>query len=136
MIDAAKRLVPSANFQVMDMRNLAFQDGSFEGVILAYSFLHLAKTDAKPTLVELNRVLKTHGVGSLMLKEGDGEVYMNSRSLPGAKVFVALWRADEISAVLTSSGFEITSFRRDLPKNPAEYQFPKLQFLIQKATSY
>jgi len=132
MIMAARKLVPEGKFRIMDMRRLAYSNNSFNGILIAYSFLHILEKEALSTLLGINRILKPGGVLSLMLKEGDGEVYLPSTWLIGEFYFTKLWRLDEILGVLEQTGFALIAYRKDTPKNPEETQYSKLHIMARK----
>ena len=61
-IKIASKLVPNAKFIKMDMRKLEFPENYFDGVWVCASFLHIPKEEAKSTLLEFRKVLKTGGL--------------------------------------------------------------------------
>jgi ubiquinone/menaquinone biosynthesis C-methylase UbiE len=63
---------------LMDMRRLGFSSHSFEGLWVCASFLHIPKTQARPTLREFYRILKPGGVLYVSVKEGEGERFVES----------------------------------------------------------
>jgi SAM-dependent methyltransferase len=132
MIKAAANLIPDGKFQVMDMRRLSFPPSHFDGLLVAYSFLHISEKDALSTLIGMYKILKPKGILSLLLKEGDGEISLPSTLLPGTTLFVKLWRIESILDFLQKSGFSLINFHRDQPKNPKEFQYTKLLILATK----
>jgi ubiquinone/menaquinone biosynthesis C-methylase UbiE len=58
-----------------DMRNLPFGDRAFDAVVAYYSIHNLARTEMRPVLVEVARVLEPHGTLLAATHLGEGEVY-------------------------------------------------------------
>ncbi|RLE39309.1 hypothetical protein DRJ17_01150 [Candidatus Woesearchaeota archaeon] len=107
LIDEAKKRVPEGKFKVMDMFNMSFEDGIFDGVWCHATFCHCLKKNALDLLKEYKRVLKTKGIIYIGLREGDGErmvTYSKSGNLPR---FFAFYKLDELTALMKQAGFHI-----------------------------
>ena len=50
MIEIARIKVPEVEFRYMDMRNLEFNENSFDGLLSAYSLIHIPSEDIPKTL--------------------------------------------------------------------------------------
>lgn len=68
LLKIARKNNPEVSFRKMDMRQLEFEDSSFDGVFAMASLHHLEPTDILPTLQEFYRVLKPNGVVFISIK--------------------------------------------------------------------
>lgn len=66
-------VAPTAERARMDMRSLGFAPGSFDGVWVCASFLHVPREDAPATLAGFERVLREGGVLFCAVQRGEGE---------------------------------------------------------------
>ena len=107
LLSIAKKISPKANFMLMDMRNLSFQDNSFDGLWACASFLHVPKEFAKGTLSGFYNALKPEGLLFLCVKEGEYEGFMKSNSYGGCERYFSNYTLDELENLLSSSGFEM-----------------------------
>jgi ubiquinone/menaquinone biosynthesis C-methylase UbiE len=62
LLHIARATAPSAEFMVMDMRDVDFEDAVFDGLWCCASFLHIPLADATCTLHEFYRVLRDGGI--------------------------------------------------------------------------
>ncbi len=90
MLMLARRQVPEATFQAMDMRDLEFQSASFDAITAVYTVFHLPRADHAALFAGFARVLKPGGqlLLTLATKEYtgqeafDGEMEFIGRRLP------------------------------------------------------
>ena len=90
MLMLARRQVPEATFQRMDMRDLAFPSVSFDAITAVYAVFHLPRVDHAALFAGFARVLKPGGKLLLTLatreytgqEEFDGEMEFIGRRLP------------------------------------------------------
>ena len=128
MIGAARGLVGGAEFGVMNFAQIRFAANTFDGILAAYSFLHMPKRQATRVLLEFRRVLVPRGVLCLMVKEGLGEGYLASALKKGTHCFTKLWEPSELSRALVRSGFVVIS--RDSKEHESDKEFPYRKLLI------
>ena len=62
MLKMARQNVPEGNFINMDMRNLEFDENSFDGIISVYSLFHVPKNQHSQIFENFYRVLKPGGI--------------------------------------------------------------------------
>ena len=91
----------------MDMRRLAFLDGSFHGIWCMASLLHLAKAEAPLALREMWRVLVPDGALLLSIQEGAGEGWEDNRYFGTVQRFFARYSQGEAEKLLEDSGFVV-----------------------------
>ncbi|QSX01102.1 class I SAM-dependent methyltransferase [Haloterrigena alkaliphila] len=82
-----------------DMRQIPFQDASFDGVWSSASFLHIPRSDAIPTLQEFQRILCDTGVIFLSAKRAPADTD------PVDDRYFEYYDADEIRQMLSAAGF-------------------------------
>ena len=56
LLEIAKKNVPQAKFYKMDMREIDFPAGGFDGIWACASFLHIPKRDAKQTVLQFKNI--------------------------------------------------------------------------------
>jgi ubiquinone/menaquinone biosynthesis C-methylase UbiE len=91
----------------MDMRQLAFCDGCFDGAWCAASLLHLPKRTAPAALREISRVIRPGGSLMLTVKGGDGEGWAGGY-VAGATRFFSYYRPAEMAGMLVRAGFGVS----------------------------
>lgn len=69
MVDIAKREVPNANFQVMDIRHLDEVNGTFDGVFAQAVLLHIPKAEVPIVIAGLKGKLNDSGYLYIAVKE-------------------------------------------------------------------
>jgi ubiquinone/menaquinone biosynthesis C-methylase UbiE len=127
MINRAKQLVPEGDFVVGDLADLSlFPADAFDGILCAYSLLHLTDEVAIKALGEFRRVLNRDGVLALMLKLGESSGWVPATLRSADELYLRLWTEDGIKAVLHECGFVITDVSRSWPTSKHEYPYEKL----------
>jgi ubiquinone/menaquinone biosynthesis C-methylase UbiE len=106
MLAQAKTKVRGGLVQ-MDMRRLAFPDGSFHGIWCIASLLHLPKAEAPLALEEMWRVLVPGGALLLSIGEGEGEGWEDNRYFGTVQRFFARYRQGEAERMLAKAGFAV-----------------------------
>ncbi|MFC1949010.1 class I SAM-dependent methyltransferase [Chloroflexota bacterium] len=108
MIKEASRISSECVLCQMDMRNLGFAGGSFDGVRANGCIYHIPKAELSRLLNEIARVLKPSGIFSFNLKIGDGEKLEETpKSYQGGPRFYAYYSNSEIGEYLMNTGFEL-----------------------------
>ncbi|MFG2044703.1 class I SAM-dependent methyltransferase [Dactylosporangium sp. NPDC048998] len=106
MVRVARRDYPDFAFDVADLRDLPFEDGSLAGVICWYSLIFLAPADRAVAFGELARVVKPGGYLVTAFKAGDGAVRRSGRSAGLGIEFDAYWLSpEEMERRVTEAGF-------------------------------
>lgn len=100
----------TGQFARMDMRRLAVEDDSVDGLWACASFLHVPRSDAAATLAEFHRVLRS-GTLALAVKRGEG-------TTPGTTYEddtrrFTLYTPEEIAERVTDTGFTIEDLASD-----------------------
>jgi len=130
MITIAREKVPEGTFKVMDLRKVRYPANSFDGLLVAYSFMHIPKKDAKPSLLRFKSILKKRGVALFMAKEGHGERFLKEPLNPKLKCYIRLWQMDELKYLLKKCDFDIVfSSRGRMPTTPGELKYKKITII-------
>jgi len=113
-IDLSERLlrlaienVPRSSFMLMDMRSTAVKDGSFDGLWVCSSFIHVPQRDSRATMREFARVLKPDGLMFINVMEGEREGIVKSRLYLDKERFFTDYSVDDFKKLIEKAGFEI-----------------------------
>jgi ubiquinone/menaquinone biosynthesis C-methylase UbiE len=117
MLAIARQALPQADFRKLDMREIGkeFASKSFDGFWAAASLFHVPKKDIADVLRQIALVVKSGGMGLIVLKEGDGEEVKRGNIIKGERFF-ALYRQGEFAKILENNGFKIVAWEADLHK--------------------
>lgn len=107
MIKIAKEKVPNAKFRLMDMRALNFPDTSFEGLLVAYSLIHIPTPDILNTLKGFMKILRPGGIVLFITQKGEPDQVVEEPFKPGEKMFFNFFTKNRLSDLLHTAGFEI-----------------------------
>jgi ubiquinone/menaquinone biosynthesis C-methylase UbiE len=107
MIATAQHKVPEGTFLPMDMRALEFEDESFDGILVAYSLIHIASEDIPKTLEGFYRVLKPHGSIEIIAQAGKPDQIIDEPFLPSEKMFFNFFSTGRLSRFLKNAHFEV-----------------------------
>jgi ubiquinone/menaquinone biosynthesis C-methylase UbiE len=106
----------SLRLVLADMGELPFGDGTFLGVWVCASLLHVPSERMEHILREIARIVRRGGIVSISMKAGRGEGYRTGCSLAGRRWFT-LVEPSEFAASLSAAGFTeleiISSGRRE-----------------------
>ncbi|MBT3690710.1 class I SAM-dependent methyltransferase [Candidatus Woesearchaeota archaeon] len=112
MNDFASKIAPKADFMNMDIRNLDFEDETFNGVWSVTSLLHLPKSDIPGALSEVYRVLKRGGIFYCVVKQGEGEeLRVDPRYEERIEKFFSSFLSSELENFLSDANFRIIRSR-------------------------
>lgn len=130
-IEIAKRAVPNATFQIMDIESMAFPAGSFDGIWASASLLHIPKENLPSVFSKIHALLKSNGIFYVSVKKGCGERLEKDERYGDVEKFWSFFEEDELKSYLTQAGFNILKFIN--VENVTPYQtHPYLRALGQK----
>lgn len=108
MVRVARRDHPAYPFEVADVRELPFGDGSLAGVVCWYSLMYLAPEERPRAYGELARVVRPGGYLATAFKAGDDSLRRGGRSLDLGIEFDIYWQSPrEVERRVTDAGFEV-----------------------------
>lgn len=107
MLASAKKMVPEGNFQQADMRNLNFQDAEFDGLLVAYSLIHIPSEGILKTLQGFYRLLKPGGYIEIIAQKGEADKVIDEPFMPTEKMFFNFFTKERLAKFLQEAGFEI-----------------------------
>lgn len=103
MIQEAKKVYPSINFQVMDAEKLQFENDSFDTVLINFGVLHFA--NPKKAIQEALRILK-----------------------PGGKFLYTIWDKPEAFDMLFEAVEKVGDLNIPMPKGPDIFQLRDINY--------
>lgn len=107
LLEIAKGKAPLAEFRLMDVEELAFPPGSFDGAWAACSLIHIPKKSFPKVLKKIHSLLKPDGVFYLTVKKGSGEVLESDLRYGDFKKFWSYYEEDELKQPLEAAQFKI-----------------------------
>ncbi len=114
MIEIAQQKVPTVPFQNMDMRRLDFPNDSYDGLLVAYSLIHIPTVEVTSTLKGFFRVLKPGGYILFITQKGEADQIINEPFDPTQKMFVNFFTKERLRTILEQVEFEVV-FQEEKP---------------------
>lgn len=133
MIRRAISLIPNVYGIVSDMRNMPFNNNSYDCVFCAYSINHILKEDFVNTLRELTRILKISGIFCLLLKIGSTTYEFSSTGHPGTCSIMYLVKPEEILDSIQILKIKPTIIRYKDETSKREFQHKKMLIIGSKS---
>ena len=109
MIKIANAMVADVKFSNMDMRQLTFADATFDGILAAYSIIHIPTKELPSVLLEMHRVLKQPGYALFIVQEGQPDQIVDEPLARGEKIFMNFFTESRLNALLAEAGFTVVS---------------------------
>jgi SAM-dependent methyltransferase len=134
MLDIARQNHPGVEFFWQDLRHPDFRHSTFDGILAAFSLIHLRKDDVIPTLKRYHRLLKPSGLLFVALQSGRSqEVFLTEPFKPDETTFLNIISTDEAQHILERSGFKTILTRQRPPDGDSkEFDFIKLFVLARE----
>ena len=108
MVKIGKQLNPKLNLNVLDITNLPQEDILYDGAIYCYSFMHLTKTQAKQSLLTLNKNLKQNAVLAIFTCAGAGRAVVSCDDFDKTKkMLFTFYTQEQITKLLNQCGFKV-----------------------------
>ena len=107
MIDLAKVNNPSAEFQVMDCRNIETLDKTFDAIMCGFCLPYLSKKETSKLFLDASELLNSSGIFYLSTMEDD---YSNStfkKGSSGDEIFMHYYPFDFLEKELKKNSFQI-----------------------------
>ena len=119
MIELAKNNNPTANFQLMDCREIGKLEKKYDGIMCGFCMPYLSKQECAKLIRDSSKLLNTKGLIYLSTMEGDyNKSGFETTSFSGDdKVFIYYHQFDFLKNELNENGFQIIDFqRKDYPE--------------------
>lgn len=116
-VELARRHNPQMRFERGDIGNLAFDDGSFDGIISYYSIIDTPKRYVGRIFGEFRRLLKPNGYLLVAVKAGTTEGYIDDLLGIKTEIYFALFTEEEIVSYFEQAGFLLEFIERRNPYN-------------------
>lgn len=107
MLEIAKQKVPGVEFRKMDMRRLDIPDGSYDGLFVTYSLIHVSTIELRTTLKGFLRILKGGGHMLLISQKGDADQVVDEPFWEGRKMFFNFFTKERLREALELCDFEV-----------------------------
>lgn len=127
MLKIAKEKYKNIVFYNMDMRNITLNE-KFDGLVLAYSLIHLPKKDVESVLKKYYEMLNKNGKILIILQGGYGEHIIDEPLKDGLKLFLNYYSLEEITKLLNKLKFKI--IYSDIRKSNGELELDNDKIII------
>jgi len=119
MVNLAKKNIPSAEFQLMDCKNIRTLEKKFDAIMCGFCLPYLTKEEAVQLIKDGGNLLNPGGVFYISTMEDDYSKSAVKVSSSGEyRTFTYYHQEDYLSAALEENGFEIIHLeRKDYPAN-------------------
>lgn len=113
MLDLAQINNPTAQFQLMDCREIGKIEQQFNGITCGFCLPYLTPEEAAAMISDVAKLLKPAGMFYLSTMEEDANNQSRYQiSSTGDRVYVHYHREDYLAKALSQSGFEILCVKR------------------------
>jgi ubiquinone/menaquinone biosynthesis C-methylase UbiE len=131
-IALAHREQPSLDLRVMDAAALEFPASSFDGLVVYYVLHYIPKHCWPQVCAEFARVLRPGGLVFVVMKSGDGEVWLPDPMGGDIDTFWAASSQNELEAIVAFAGFRLIE-ARTRPPLPTEIALDRVYLLAECA---
>ncbi len=118
-IQLARSHNPGMRFVLGDIASLAFEEGTFDGIIAYYAIIDTPRRYMNRVFGELYRVLKPGGYLLVAVKAGQTEGYMDDLLGIETEIYFALFTEEQIASYYEQAGFNIEFLER---RNPYDFE--------------
>lgn len=114
-IEIARKHNPEMDFEQGDITQLAFDAGSFDGIVSYYSIIHTPKAYMHEIFSEFHRILKPGGYVLLAVKAGTTEGYVTDLLGIESEIYFTFFTEKEIAQYLEGAGFLLEYIEKRKP---------------------
>lgn len=119
MLKIARKKIPGVKFTSMDMRKLKYPPEEFEGLLVAYSLIHIPSAEIPDALKGFYRVLKPGGSMLVIAQKGEPDKVVDEPLKKGEKIFINFFTKKRLFDFISEAGFEI-DYQEELPMQDAD----------------
>lgn len=135
MVAEAQRMFPTISFQVGDMLDLPFAEGSLAGVVLFYSIIHFEDAQLERCFLELRRVLRPGGVATLAFHVGDERLHRDEWWGHRVSLDMRFLQPTDVATLLRRAGLDVVDLVEREPYAPeVEYQSRRAYLTARRAS--
>ena len=131
MLKIAKEKVPQVEFKKMDMRNLSYPNETFDGLLVAYSLIHIPSEEIPLTLKGFSRILKSKGQIMVIVQGGEPDKIVDEPLKKGEKIFINFFTKARLTDFLNQAGFEV-EYQEELPMKDTDSLSDRVIYTIAK----
>jgi ubiquinone/menaquinone biosynthesis C-methylase UbiE len=118
MIALAKKNNPTAEFQLMDCRDIDQLDNSYDAIVCGFCLPYLSREVSEKLIADASKIIASNGIFyiSTMEETVDNQSGLKSSSSGEYQTYMYYHRADYLLEALENNQFKIISFeRQDYP---------------------
>jgi 2-polyprenyl-3-methyl-5-hydroxy-6-metoxy-1,4-benzoquinol methylase len=136
MIELAKKNNPSANFRILDCRQIDDLTTKYDGIICGFCLPYLSYTDSIKLISNCCKLLKENGPLYLSFVEGDPNKSDFIAGSSGDRTFFYFHKLDELTEELSKNFFtEIKDFKIEYKKSEKEKELHTILTAKKKTTT-
>ena len=132
MVAIAQKGHPHLDFQVGDMRDLTFGDGTLAGITAFYSIIHIPRDEIPAVLAEQRRLLIPGGLLLLAFHDGDRVEHIDEFLGEAVSLDFVFFTRAEMEDHLNTAGFELVWGRQRHPYPDVEAQTERIYLLSRR----
>ncbi len=107
MVKIAREKVPGGVFQHMDMRKMDYKNSSFDGLLVAYSLIHIPSSELSKTLKEFRRIMKPKSYMLVIVQKGEPDRIVDEPLKRGERMFINFFTRKGLVKLISKSGFKV-----------------------------
>ena len=133
-VSLAQSAQPGLAFEVMNMFDLTFPYHSFDGIVAYYALPYVPRANLPDLLSGFRKILRPGGFLLVVVKEGDGEGWIDDPMGIGQKTFFANFSELELRDLMVMNGFRCAwTWARD--PYPSEFAVRRIYIEAEDVTS-
>ncbi len=135
MIELARVNIPSAEFLLMDCRQIATIDREYDGILCGFGLPYLSKEEAVKLIGDAAKLLREGGILYFSTMEGEySKSGFETTSFSGTdEVFIYYHQADFLTQALCENGFELIDLlRQQYPESDGTFSTDMIFFARKK----
>ena len=103
----------------MDMRRINYLDNFFDGLLAAYSLIHIPTEEILDTLRGFKKILKPNGSMMIIAQGGEPDKFVDEPLKKGEKIFINFFTKERLSKLVARAGFEI-EYQEEIPMQDSD----------------
>lgn len=113
MIEVAKKNAPEANFEVMDIRQLEFEEETFDAIICFATLIHVNDNDCIKILDRFDKILRKDGLIAINVMEwlkDEKEIFEDEPFNPKYKTYFNRYKKEFFTECFNNKSYTILEF--------------------------